>query len=510
MRINQTLLLLFISINLITAQTSLKEIGLTNGDYAVGFRHFKTYDNSRTYQRIADWDTNSTARPILTSIWYPAIKTSQPTEPLSVLNYMEILKTEEEWDHLPNEHILNWFYYANTPENQKHLLEKTTAYFELEEAKGKFPVVVYAPSYQAVSIENFRLCEYLASNGYVVIASTSRGADNRFFEGGTEKDMETQARDIEFLIQEVGKMEIANMDQLGLMGFSFGGLSNMVVQMRNANVKAVMSLDGTERYRYELLEKSPFFDVKKIDVPYMHTAQKEIPEQVMKEDNINPELNYKFQLYDSLQNSTAYKMKFNALSHSYFSTLGVLFQTRDFRQDKSDAEIMESYKWASAYVLNFLNGHLKGSVDALQFLENEPQENGLESDLVQKESKKPTTANFDFRVFHELVREDDYQNIFERYQEIKKEHPELEIPEGALNNLGLQLVFNPNTAENGIKVFEFATKLYPDSSNLYDSLGEGHFFMGNNEKAISSFETSLRLDSSNQNAKNRLIQLKKG
>ncbi|WP_210423712.1 dienelactone hydrolase family protein [Croceivirga thetidis] len=509
MRINQTLLvLLFVSINLLTGQTSLSEIGLKNGNYAVGFSHYKTYDSSRTYQRIADWDTKSTARPILTSIWYPAIKTSPPLEPLSVLNYMEILKVEEEWEYLPNEHILNWFYYANTTENQKHLSEQTTAFSELRAVKGKFPVVVYAPSYQAVSIENFRLCEYLASHGYVVIASTSRGADNRFFEGGTAKDMETQARDVEFLIQEVRKMEIANMDQLGLIGFSFGGLSNMVVQMRNANIKAVMSLDGTERYRYELLEKSPFFDFKKIDVPYLHIAQKEIPEEVIKKDNINPELNYKFQLYDSLQNSTAYKMKFNALSHSYFSTLGVLFQTRDIRQDKSDSEIMESYKWVSEYVLNFFNGHLKGSVDALQFLENEPQENGLKSDLVQKESKKPKTANFDFRVFHELVREDDYQNIFERYIEFRKEHPELEIPEGALNNLGLQLVFNPKTAEKGIKVFEFATRLYPESSNLYDSMGEGYFFMGNNEKAISSFETSLRLDSSNQNAKNRLIQLK--
>ena len=84
-------------------------------------------------------------------------------EPLTVLDYFEVLKEEEEWEHLPNDQILNWFYYANTPANQKHLLETTTAYGGARSAKGKFPVIIYAPSFQASSIENFALCEYLAS-----------------------------------------------------------------------------------------------------------------------------------------------------------------------------------------------------------------------------------------------------------------------------------------------------------------------------------------------------------
>lgn len=489
-------------------QTSLKEIGLYNGNYTVGFKHYKAHDSTRTYNRLFDWDTKSSARPVLTSIWYPAKRVSQSNQPFSILDYMEILKEEEEWEYLPNEQILNWFYYANTPENQKHLSERTTAFLEVEAAEGQFPILVYAPSYQATSIENFGMCEFLASHGYIVISSTSRGADNRFCEGGTPKDMETQARDVEFLIGEASKMKNADTGKLALMGFSFGGLSNMVVQMRNENVKAVVSLDGTERYQYQLLEKSPFFSLGKIDVPYLHMAQKDIPEEVMKEDNINPELNYRFQLYDSIQNGTAYQLKFNDLTHSYFSTLGVLFQTRDTRQDKSDNEIMKSYKWASEYVLNFLDANLKNDKASELFLENEPTINGLPAGLISMKSKQPIEANFGFRDFHVLALQQDYDGLFELYQRVRKMHPNIMLPEGALNNLGLQLVYNPKTSGKGIKVFQLAIKLYPESANLHDSLAEGYLFIGDKDSAIASFERSLRLNSANQNAVTRLAQLK--
>jgi len=52
-----------------------------------------------------------------------------------------------------------------------------------------------------------------------------------------------------------------------------------------------------------------------------------------------------------------------------------------------------------------------------------------------------------------------------------------------------------------------ATKLYPNSANLFDSLAEGYLYVGNKSKAIESFEKSLELNSQNQNAIDRLKQL---
>ena len=123
-------------------QTSLKGIGLNYGPYPVGFTHKVISDPSRTYQKIYDYSTERIARPISVSVWYPARKGTSTTEPLKVLDYFRILKQEEEWEHLPDEQLLNWFYYQNTPSNQGHLQEKTQAFRAPEFADGSFPVIL--------------------------------------------------------------------------------------------------------------------------------------------------------------------------------------------------------------------------------------------------------------------------------------------------------------------------------------------------------------------------------
>jgi dienelactone hydrolase len=493
---------------LIHGQTSLSEIDLDNGNFKVGFLHYMTPDSTRTYKRIYDYSNKTMDRPISVSIWYPSDQDIDNAGQFKILDYFEILKEEEEWEHLPNEQLLNWFYYANTPANRAHLNENTTANHEMEFAPGKFPVIVYAPSFQASSIENFSLCEYLASHGYFVIASPSRGTETRWFSHNNAMEMETQARDLEFLIKEAGKFPMADLDKMATMGFSFGGLSGTLAQMRNDKIKAIVSLDGTERYNYALLQKSPFFDIDKLDVPYLHMAQKDIPENVLKEDKLNAELNTKFELYDSLSKSKAYSLKFHNLTHSNFSTLGVLFEKRDNRQDKSDSEIMESYKWVSMYTLNFLNTVLKKDGSALQFMEGTPSANGIKNGRITQRTKLPKSDGFTFQDFNNLAAKQNYKDLIALYESTIEKNSSLTLAENNLNVLGLQLVFNPNTTEQGINVFLLATRLYPNSANLLDSLAEAYLFTGDKEKAIENFERSLELNPQNQNAIDRLLQLK--
>ncbi len=508
MRATFLLLVLVLQYNFISAQVSIEQLGLEAGKYKVGFIHYTTYDSSRTYNRTFDWTYDNVPRPIPISIWYPSSENSSKVAPLNVLDYMRILKEEEEWEHLPDEQILNWFYYPNTASNRNHLQEATTAFSALKPADGKYPTVIYAPSYEASSLENFALCEFLASYGYVIVSSPSRGTEHRFFEGGTEKDMETQARDIEVLIRESGRLQYADQDKIATMGFSFGGLSQVLSQMRDERIKATVSLDGSIKYQYATLKKSPFHNIERMDVPFIHFSQKEIPPQVLIEDKIDSALNTEFEFFDSLKYSHAYHFQFHNLTHSYFSTLGVIFQPRDQRQDKSDAEIMESYRWVSVYTLNFLNAYLKHEERGLEFLNREPEENTNRADLISKTTRLFTNQNFTFREFNDLAREQDYENLNVLYDSLIAEHPDFEIPEGNLNNLGLQLVFNPQKATMGVNVFLFAITRYPDSANLWDSLAEGYLYLGDKKKAIESFEKSLQLFPKNQNAINRLEELK--
>ena len=80
------------------------------------------------------------------------------------------------------------------------------------------PAVVYSPGYEASSVENFALCEFLASHGIVVIVSPSRGTETRFLEGDTTSDISTQARDIQFLISEAGNKSFADIQNVAVMG----------------------------------------------------------------------------------------------------------------------------------------------------------------------------------------------------------------------------------------------------------------------------------------------------
>lgn len=490
-------------------QTSLGKIDLDQGKYAVGFTHYTAIDSTRTYQIKNDFNHQHIQRPIPISIWFPALQKGKDEKQLSVLDYLQVLKEEEEWEDLPNEFLLDWFPYLwNTPQNQAHLSEKTNAFFNLERMEGKFPVVVYAPSYQASSIENFALCEQLASHGFVVISSPSRGTTTRELEGGTAKDMETQAQDISFLLREIGKYKNCDFKRIALMGFSFGGLSSTITVMKNKNIQAMVSLDGTERYNYGVLERSPFFDLDRFTVPYIHFAQKDIPEKVLQRDSIPSELNFKFALFDSISHSNAFSYKFHDLTHSYFSSFGVLFANRDLEQDKSDAKIMTSYKLLCQHTLQFLKATLEKEEVAMNFLENTPESHGNAVDLLSRKTKKSKPTPFGYKNFNELARQQEFQNLVPLYDKTIAKHPSLKLEEGMLNTLGLHLSFNPQTKQQGINVFLLALHIYPKSANLYDSLAEAYLYNKEIDKAIASFEKSLVLNPENQNALTKLEQLK--
>ncbi|WP_411031352.1 prolyl oligopeptidase family serine peptidase [Spongiimicrobium sp. 3-5] len=493
----------------VKAQTSLNEINLKNGEYNVGFRHYTMIDSTRIYQIKNEFNNQFVNRPIPISIWYPTIIKNSNSNQLTVLDYLEILKEEEESKNLPNELLLDWFPdLGDTPQNRAHLSEKVNALRNAAFLEGKFPVVVYAPSYQASSIENFALFEYLASNGFVVISSPSRGTDTRWLEGGTTKDLETQSRDVEFLLKEIHKYEYIDFDKIALMGFSFGGLANTITVMKNKTISAVVSLDGTERYNYSVLEKSPYFNLDRFNIPYVHFAQKDIPEEVLISDKIPAELNYKFQLYDSLKYSNAYSYKFHDLTHSHFGSIGVLFAYRDKRQDKSDDKIMASYKLLSQHTLQFLNATLKNEEKAREFIENSPDKNNISENLVLKKMKKSLTKEFDYKDFQDLAINQGYLDLIPLYEKKVAKHPTLKLEEGMLNNLGLRLSFNAGKMEQGINVFLLALHIYPKSANLYDSLALAYLYNKDIKNAISNYKKSLELNPENQNAINKLKQLK--
>jgi tetratricopeptide (TPR) repeat protein len=81
-------------------------------------------------------------------------------------------------------------------------------------------------------------------------------------------------------------------------------------------------------------------------------------------------------------------------------------------------------------------------------------------------------------------------------------------PEYELNSLGYEFLFD-NKVNEAIKVFKLNVDLFPESSNVYDSLGEAYMKSGQKELAIKNYEKSLKLDPNNKNAEKMLNELSK-
>ena len=79
--------------------------------------------------------------------------------------------------------------------------------------------------------------------------------------------------------------------------------------------------------------------------------------------------------------------------------------------------------------------------------------------------------------------------------------------EQTLNGLGYRLLYSGKESDS-ITVFQKNVQEYPQSGNVYDSLGEAYAKVGQKDLAIQNYEKSLQLDPKNQNAVERLKKLK--
>ena len=78
--------------------------------------------------------------------------------------------------------------------------------------------------------------------------------------------------------------------------------------------------------------------------------------------------------------------------------------------------------------------------------------------------------------------------------------------EAELNTLGYQLLQGKKVKE-AIRIFQLNVEAYPQSGNVYDSLGEAYMDNGDKQLAIENYRKSLQLDPANKNAPEMLKKL---
>ena len=92
------------------------------------------------------------------------------------------------------------------------------------------------------------------------------------------------------------------------------------------------------------------------------------------------------------------------------------------------------------------------------------------------------------------------------YAAMQKESPSFKLDESAVNSWGFELLTDNHVPE-AIDIFRLNAKNYPDSGNVYDSLGEAYMQSGQKQLAVDSYKKSLEKDPSNDNARQKLKDL---
>jgi len=149
--------------------------------------------------------------------------------------------------------------------------------------------------------------------------------------------------------------------------------------------------------------------------------------------------------------------------------------------------------------------------EKIQFLTN-PEDQKQYMVLVPKEEIENIDYNYrklndSEKVPSEYLKELNFEKAMEGYLAIRAiDSLDASLNETNFNRLGYQKLRDKNY-DNAIAIFEINVALYPDSPNVYDSLGEAFMEKGDTIEAINNYKKSLSLDSGNRRAKSRIKEL---
>ena len=252
---------------------------------------------------------------------------------------------------------------------------------------GRFPVVIYAPSFTSWSWENVDLCEYLASYGYVVIASPGMGENSRESTHDLS-GVNAQASDVSFLVEYAASLPDTDMTKVAVMGFSWGGLANLFAASRANRIKALVSLDGSERYFPGLVQASKTVHPDQMAIPLIYFEEGD--ESLEDQDRLNSRFHADGpNVLNQWVHGGLVTIRMLGLFHPEFCSIAYRNEELWEKElphlqvaDYNRADGLIGYSWVMRYTRAFLDFHLKQDAQAGAFLKVPPTMNGVPNHMM--------------------------------------------------------------------------------------------------------------------------------
>lgn len=358
---------------------------LKPGPRAIGFRVVGARDGSRRGPGA------TAARPIQISVWYPA--EASGVAAMTYGDYVRLAASEttlEPPTPAQADEALSAYrrFLAGTGASENAtsmwLGASMAARRDAPPAAGPFPLVVIAQGNGGAAPDQALLAEYLASHGYIVATSPSQArlGDTMTSERDILPSAEAQALDLAFVIRQLRSFPAQSRGPMGLVGYSFGGRSVLLLVGREPRVAAFVSLDSgiaTKTGRGWLSRQR--VDAMAVRVPILHVFEDA-------DDFMAPD----FTLLASLPKSDRWLLRVSDLSHFEFITYGMASAVvPDLSPEASRRRLALKLEAVFAYTLAFLDKELESDPAARRFLARSPADNGFPRDLLTL-FRMPATA----------------------------------------------------------------------------------------------------------------------
>jgi hypothetical protein len=463
------------------------------GPFAVGLRVVQQFDNSRAF--------GDGSRPLQTLVWYPATGAVGAT--MRFGDYVELNAADAALgDRRQQVGVAGWL----SAGFDGARADPMWARHDASPAAGRFPVVIYAPSFSSWSWQNADLCEYLASHGYLVLASPAMGVQR----ASTHDLMgvEAQARDISFLVGYAGTLANADPAHVAVVGFSWGGLANVIAAARDARIDALVALDGSLRYWPGLITQTTDVRPENFTIPLMYFfGQGTIESQEWLEKQ-NPGAGGPSVLNGWVHGDLV-SVRMLGMSHPQFNSATQrnerFFQYEFAQQQQADYDRNDGvvgYAWVARYTRAFLDDRLKDDVAARQFLEARPLDNGVPAHTLHVETRRAEPKPFSLAAFQAEVVRRGFGHAGKVYAEVRKSHPELNIEARDVTRWGYEIL-STGRAQEALQLMRLAVQLAP-SGSTYMALGESYERTGDKAHAVENYRQALEHDPGNIIVRQRL------
>ena len=459
--------------------------GLEHGAYQVGFKTIEQYDQTRTYQPKLDYFGNliegERARPIQICIWYPAEKTKDSPKMVYGDYNFPYPENDEFFNHVSRlqGRETNYLYYVfqgNAGLPLDFISVEMNAVRDAPPVAGKFPLLIYCSDSQDGYADNALLCEYLTSYGFIVATTPALGARdvNAQLNSG---DLEAQLGDKQVLYAALKRQPDVDMDKIGVFGVGTGGLQAFLFPMRNTDIDAALSMNGSflSANNQELVKSAPYFDYMNLTRPFMN---------IYPDDRENTDLS----LVDSLRYTDRYNVKLNMTSPIPCKSYRIFASSLPEVADSiSDAEL-DGYRLLCKQVYGFFNARLSGDDDLIKNLAVNQDSDKIVISYTEGSAIPPTRAEF-----INIVRQHSVSEAVEIYEKFKLEDPDnVLFDEATFNVLGYQLLGTGNI-EGALEIFRMNTEAYPHSCNVWDSYTDGLSAAGETERASETIRKAMEV-----------------